>query len=349
MTKIVLDNISTLDRLAKINENFQKIEDYINDKVFSRKSEGNPNYMYDSVDFNNKALLNVPIASSPTDPVRKVDMENYLEDEFIPLLESEYGLGDGYNPSIWNAKQDVLVSGVNIKTINGTSLLGSGNISVAGGGGSSDHTLLTNRDVADQHPIASITGLQSALDGKALSSHTHSIANVTGLQTALDGKASTSHTHAISDVTNLQTTLDGKASVSHTHVISDVTGLQTALDGKASTSVATTVANGLMSSTDKSKLDGVAAGATANATDASLRDRSTHTGTQAISTVTGLQTALDGKQALDADLTAIAALSGTGTLQRTGTDTWSLVTNVQRISVGTSAPGDTTMLWLDTN
>jgi hypothetical protein len=45
----------------------------------------------------------------------------------------------------------------------------------------------------------------------------------------------------------------------------------------------------------KTKLDGIATGATANATDAQLRDRSTHTGTQAISTVSGLQTALDGK------------------------------------------------------
>jgi hypothetical protein len=45
----------------------------------------------------------------------------------------------------------------------------------------------------------------------------------------------------------------------------------------------------------KTKLDGIATGATANDTDAQLRDRSTHTGTQAISTVTGLQTVLDGK------------------------------------------------------
>jgi hypothetical protein len=45
----------------------------------------------------------------------------------------------------------------------------------------------------------------------------------------------------------------------------------------------------------KTKLDGIATGATANATDAQLRDRATHTGTQAISTVTGLQTALDNK------------------------------------------------------
>lgn len=38
----------------------------------------------------------------------------------------------------------------------------------------------------------------------------------------------------------------------------------------------------------KTKLNGIASGATANATDAQLRDRSTHTGTQAASTISGL-------------------------------------------------------------
>lgn len=42
----------------------------------------------------------------------------------------------------------------------------------------------------------------------------------------------------------------------------------------------------------------VSDGATANSTDAFLLDRTNHTGTQAISTVTGLQTALDGKEAV---------------------------------------------------
>lgn len=50
-----------------------------------------------------------------------------------------------------------------------------------------------------------------------------------------------------------------------------------------------------MTSAERTKLTGVAAGATANAPDAQLRDRTTHTGTQAVSTVTGLQTALDAK------------------------------------------------------
>lgn len=48
-------------------------------------------------------------------------------------------------------------------------------------------------------------------------------------------------------------------------------------------------------SSEKSKLSGVATGATANDTDSNLKSRANHTGTQAISTVTSLQTTLDAK------------------------------------------------------
>jgi|GEM_PF-1536984 len=56
-------------------------------------------------------------------------------------------------------------------------------------------------------------------------------------------------------------------------------------------------AAGFLAAADKAKLDGIEAGATLNASDAALRDRATHTGTQTIATVAGLQTALDGKSA----------------------------------------------------
>ena len=49
------------------------------------------------------------------------------------------------------------------------------------------------------------------------------------------------------------------------------------------------------STADKDKLAGIAANATSNASDAYLLDRAYHTNTQAISTIAGLQTALDGK------------------------------------------------------
>jgi hypothetical protein len=76
--------------------------------------------------------------------------------------------------------------------------------------------------------------------------------------------------------------------------------------GGAAHADATTSTAGFMAAADKTKLDGIAAGATANSSDAQLRDRSTHTGTQAINTVTGLQTALDGKEAVGAATNSMA-------------------------------------------
>jgi len=59
--------------------------------------------------------------------------------------------------------------------------------------------------------------------------------------------------------------------------------------------------------------------------------------TLAISKISGLQTALDGKQPLDADLTAIAGLSGTsGFLKKTAANTWALDTNTY-LTTGTAA------------
>lgn len=43
----------------------------------------------------------------------------------------------------WDAKQDALVSGTNIKTVNGESLLGGGNIEIQGGGGGEENVIET--------------------------------------------------------------------------------------------------------------------------------------------------------------------------------------------------------------
>lgn len=59
----------------------------------------------------------------------------------------------------------------------------------------------------------------------------------------------------------------------------------------------------------KNKLDAIAAGATANSADATLLARANHTGEQAISTITSLQTALDNKQAAAANLTDWAGVA----------------------------------------
>lgn len=61
--------------------------------------------------------------------------------------------------------------------------------------------------------------------------------------------------------------------------------------------------------------------------------------------ITGLDTALAGKQPLDADLTAIAAIAGTtGFLKKTAADTWSLDTNTYTVSGHTHTTANVTGL-----
>lgn len=74
------------------------------------------------------------------------------------------------------------------------------------------------------HAQTDITGLSTALAGKAASSHTHEQSEINGLSTALAGKAASSHTHAQSEITGLTTALAGKASASHTHTEYAATG-----------------------------------------------------------------------------------------------------------------------------
>lgn len=73
------------------------------------------------------------------------------------------------------------------------------------------------------------------------------------------------------------------------------TATQTALNSKVDKVTGKQLSTEDYTTSEKTKLVGIATGATANSTDAQLRDRATHTGTQAISTISGLQTALDAK------------------------------------------------------
>lgn len=77
------------------------------------------------------------------------------------------------------------------------------------------------------------------------------------------------------------------------------TAQQTALDNKVDKISGKGLSTEDYTTTEKNKLAGIESGATANDTDANLKNRANHTGTQAISTVSGLQTALDTKQTRD--------------------------------------------------
>ena len=76
--------------------------------------------------------------------------------------------------------------------------------------------------------------------------------------------------------------------------------------------VASGVVAGFMSPSDKTKLDGVASGATANDTDANLKNRANHTGTQTASTISDFSSAVDAQTATNrAPLSHVGAV-GTG-------------------------------------
>ena len=140
-----------------------------------------------------------------------------------------------------------------------------------GAGGAYD-TLKELGDLIDNNKDA-IEALEEVASGKANKSHTHAITDVSGLQSALDGKAATSHGTHVSysttapvmdgtasvgtastvarsdhkhptdtsrasqaDLDALETVVAGKANSSHTHTIANITNLQSSLDGKANTS-----------------------------------------------------------------------------------------------------------------
>ena len=63
--------------------------------------------------------------------------------ELADAVNSNKSLVETLNEAITN-KQDTLVSGTNIKTINGTSILGSGNVTISGGNSIDDNTISTS-------------------------------------------------------------------------------------------------------------------------------------------------------------------------------------------------------------
>ena len=71
MAKITLDGIvSGFKSVAKIISNFDSIEDNLNNKVLYRDNpEGEPNQMEGELDMNSNRILNLPTATSASEPL----------------------------------------------------------------------------------------------------------------------------------------------------------------------------------------------------------------------------------------------------------------------------------------
>jgi hypothetical protein len=213
-------------------------------------------------------------------------------------------------------------------------------LDVAASGDAADDQVVLGNDsrlddarapTAHSHAISGVTGLQTALDAKAdraglaavatsgadtdvSSSGTGFVgATVHAVLVAVFGVTSTLTAGLASLVATVaaltSSSISNASSVVGSTVTAALNTLATAYTAVSSALTAHTSNTSNPHAVTAAQI-GVAAGATANATDAQLRDRSTHTGTQAISTVTGLQTALDAK----------AATSSLATVATSGSD-----------------------------
>lgn len=151
-------------------------------------------------------------------------------------------------------------------------------------------------------PTAAVSSVNSQIGAVVLTKTDVGLSNVPNT----DATARANHTgaQAISTITDLQTTLDGKAASSHAHAQSDITNLTTDLANKVPTSrtintlalsanitltqdnIGDGTTNKAFLATERTKLTGIATGATANSADAVLLSRTNHTGTQSADTLT---------------------------------------------------------------
>lgn len=157
--------------------------------------------------------------------------------------------------------------------------------------------VVTPSDIPQSLPISAVSGLQAELNNKL---------NVTDpmlgrLLTVAERNKLTS-VQVGATVNQSDAFLLSRDNHTGTQPVSSITGLSDILATKLTSadlvginSSITSLQLNQFTSAERTKLNGIAVGATQNAADSYLLSRVNHTGTQAISTITGLQTTLDTK------------------------------------------------------
>ena len=231
-------------------------------------------------------------------------------------------------------KQDTLISATNIKTINGATILGSGDLVVSGGGGGSG----TVTSVSSANADATVaTGTTTPVITVVSAPKLTTARNINGV--AFDGTANitvadstkvpttrTVNTKALSaDITlNQDEVLDGTTNKQYSqtektrlaaitdadYLNSNTTKTQVGLGSVPNTdftaAVALNTAKNTYPGADATKLAGIASDATANSADATLLARANHTGTQLASTISDFATTVTNNTAVAANTAKVS-------------------------------------------
>lgn len=138
------------------------------------------NQAYARADEDTKALIHAGGQTEETDPIFTASPAYNITADDI---------------SSWNGKQEALVSGTNIKTINNTSILGSGNIDIQGGGGTETDPIftaspaygITSEDITSWNNKSTFSGSYTDLTDKpTIPSNTSDLYNDSGFITSND-------------------------------------------------------------------------------------------------------------------------------------------------------------------
>ena len=154
------DNIETLNtKVSTIETNIESLNtnvqnntsqiETLNSKVATNENDiGN---LKTNVQNNTSQIttLKSKVSTNETNIKNNTDLTSLLSEE-IDTLNSENDINKDNIENLENNKQDVLISGRNIKTINGNSLLGEGNLTIQSGGGG---TQLYNHRLVGTHSV----------------------------------------------------------------------------------------------------------------------------------------------------------------------------------------------------
>lgn len=235
----------------------------------------------------------IPIVDDSEGVTKKIQVEDLLEDQITSAERTKLtGIAEGATA---NQTDAYLLNRANQTGTQPASSISDFNTQVNqvitdGGGGASDADLRDRSTHTGTQPLSTISdaGTSASLDVPA-TGNASATEVVKGNDSRLtNARTPTSHTHTASQISDfssaVSTEITNNAGAGHgTGTVTEHSDVSNAGSGQ------------IITSAERNKLSGIASGATANASDATLKNRANHTGTQTLSTISdaGTSASLD--------------------------------------------------------